>query len=525
MTAPAKVDLYVGVTPPANPSKFTRWISQSHQHMHIPMGWADRKPIIGTQGKTVTIAAQEISPWYNDVLARYECIVNLNNAQYFAYADTPLGPWSAPVKVLGSGSGGEAGTAQQCSHYIENGVLYVFYYSPGSSTNSIKMASAPMLTAVGTTPTFTVQGTALTSPLSGGTVASIWVMLVNGLYYAFVETNGAGTALYTSNAVNAAGLIATPFTIVHQQFTGLFRVQTGPRAQGSFGRPFVVYENGTWVMYCHSTSALQFGSAIYRWVCTDAGPYPINWVQDGQTPVVRRVTPYEIDQCADFRAVKGPNDRWYAFWTGLANASFNPVNVICAPMYEPIMAFDGATWAPTLDQSDPMNELGYDNSPDMLGGSAYVMGQNQAIWNDQANNTGGSVAFPQASTNSRAKVANGSIRGTAVLVITPAAGTTDTINDGNPIVSMTASGTTVTVQTARPHGLSTYDKVTVTGASPSAYNKWGGAVATVVDPNTFTYTADSAPGTNTTLGVFARGLMPGETVRYRCYLSGHWIRD
>ena len=60
------------------------------------------------------------------------------------------------------------------------------------------------------------------------------------------------------------------------------------------------------------------------------------------------------------------------------------------------------------------------------------------------------------------------------------------------ITSITASGTTATVTTGTAHGLTTGANVTITGATPAAYN--GTYAITVLTSTTFTYVASAAPG-------------------------------
>jgi len=345
------------------------------------------------------------------------------------------------------------------------------------------------------------------------------------MYFMQNQTSG-GLGQYVSLLASSPDdLVNNPATRVTGTFSGNFNTPNGPRNQFAFGRAQCFYENGKWVLLAHSTSALTFGSQIYRWVCNDPGLYPVNWVRDSQQPLVRPITPYEIDQCADVRLFKGPNDRWFFFWTGLANNGFNPTNIICAPAIEPLMAFDGWTWGPCLMQSDPMNEV--PTWPvDMMGNGLYALGQREDSWNDQTNNTSGIAQLPNASVGGRQIVRNGGKSGAAVLPIRITG--TDTCNGGNPVVAASAVGTTVTLTFARPHGFGTGDKLLITGFTPAAYNVTAAAVLTVgtttVAGDTLTYTAGSAPGANTVLGVVESGLMPGETRRYICKQAGQWMR-
>lgn len=68
---------------------------------------------------------------------------------------------------------------------------------------------------------------------------------------------------------------------------------------------------------------------------------------------------------------------------------------------------------------------------------------------------------------------------------------------GTTISSITFVTTTATLTTATSHGLSTGAVVTITGASPAAYN--GTFSITVTGSTTFTYTMASNPGANATV--------------------------
>ncbi len=68
------------------------------------------------------------------------------------------------------------------------------------------------------------------------------------------------------------------------------------------------------------------------------------------------------------------------------------------------------------------------------------------------------------------------------------------ISTAQTISNLTSSGTTCTLVTSVAHGLVTGNQVTITGASPAAYN--GTFRITVTNGTTFTYTALSAPATS-----------------------------
>ena len=68
------------------------------------------------------------------------------------------------------------------------------------------------------------------------------------------------------------------------------------------------------------------------------------------------------------------------------------------------------------------------------------------------------------------------------------------ISTAQTISNLTSSGTTCTLVTSVAHGLVTGNQITITGASPAAYN--GTFRITVTNGTTFTYTALSAPATS-----------------------------
>ncbi|CAB3782061.1 hypothetical protein [Paraburkholderia fynbosensis] len=95
------------------------------------------------------------------------------------------------------------------------------------------------------------------------------------------------------------------------------------------------------------------------------------------------------------------------------------------------------------------------------------------------------------------------------------------------ITSITASGTTATLITAAPHGLTTGDQITITGATPDAFN--GTFTVTVVDATTFTYTMATAPGGNATVvGTYIvmwsiTGTDPTQFVHVQVFASRLWF--
>jgi hypothetical protein len=276
-------------------------------------------------------------------------------------------------------------------------------------------------------------------------------------------------------------------------------------------------------MFGHQWDGVDFGTCnVYRFTCTDAG-LPLNWVPDlGQKPFLEQMHPLEVDQIADFRLFTGPNEKGWAFWTAADNPGV-AFTIMCAPVQEPILSFDGADWSYTNYQNNTGFGQGYIN-PDAAN-SDQALGN---LWDVFFKTEGGSkkATFPIASVHAKVKVTNAPSSATSTNLVTIApANSTDIIMGGNPITAMSAVGTTVTMTTKRPHNLSTGDVITVTGSTPSAYNATGVAVASVPAANQLTYVAASAPAANTVLGCFDVALNPGETGKWRCRTAGIWVRD
>ena len=81
-----------------------------------------------------------------------------------------------------------------------------------------------------------------------------------------------------------------------------------------------------------------------------------------------------------------------------------------------------------------------------------------------------------------------------------------------PIGSFSRSGTTVTVNTVEPHGLTTSDRIFVTGTGTASIDLGFVAVASIPNANRFTYTS-TASGTVTSRNGFYRKYGPGSFAR------------
>jgi hypothetical protein len=504
-TNPIQVAHYIGRRPPANPGPRTLWTSQSMRHFQVPTQPTARTPIIGSEiGDS---AAQEFSPWYNSGLKRWEAIVNIGSQQRFTWSYAPGGPWAVPVAVLGNGVGGEAAAARQCSVHVEDGVLYAFYNNTNGT--NLQMASAPMPTAGASTPVFTKQGTVATSDIAYN--GSPWVMFTRGRYYLFWE-RGTAMTLSLSSAAKMADLVTTPF--VERERLTLPAFYTGYRSIGVNGcnRPSVFYEDGTWVMLFGGGGLQMSYGALHRAICTDPGDIPINWtVSADDTFVMKAVHPLEIDQCVDFRVCADDNETLWIFNSAADNRGSFRFTILATPCILPTFKHNGGGWSP-IDTIPRVDDEPRWISPDLITGTTTIKNR----WDGLVDTGTAAVALTLTNAASGAAIRLRNTPSTGQgnqMTVALFAG--DVLRGGNPITAITASGTTVTVTTKRPHGLTTTDLVTITGAAPSTYNIANTAVTGLPAANQFTYTAGSSPAANTTLGHFARtSFEPGEQVRF-----------
>ena len=522
MTTPSVLaNIEIGVLPPQNPSSNTRWISQSAKHYQLPHGTYARVPIAGSfLGQT---GVSEMSPWFNTTLNRYEALVNRGNYQYFIYANTPIGHWSTPVLALGNGTGGEASFVVEATVYQEGGSYYLLYLKAPAAT-VITMATMTPPTTVAGLPTFSVNGTIYNPGWSG--LESPWLVKANGQYYLFASHTEA-QLLATTTASSPASFVGTPFTTAANLLTTIYTT-FGARvsAAGFLGRNQVFYENGLWILYGHLLpGGFITEVAIYRFTCTDAG-LPLNWVQDTEQRFLQQAHPGECDQVSDFRVLNGPNSRNWAFWTGVDNNLATHKNTIfCAPVLEPMMAFDGNTWnySGNYVPCPAVLQEGNFVNPDYLNVNHTVINMDDAWFDTKAASY--TATLPSPACYSRFKITNSpsDAHYTFFVHLTPNA-VTDVIMSGNPVTSVTTTGTVVTVNTLHPHNLSTSDFVTLTGMTPTGFSVNGTAVTTIPTANSFTV-AITLAGPITIIGCYDSSLVAGETRHYRCRKGGIWVRD
>lgn len=523
-------NIWIGQEPPTDPNPRTRWISTSARHLQVPQTPFERTPIIGSYVGNAS-ATQEISPWYNPTLQRYECLVNTSSSQKFWYADNPLGPWSGGTQVLGGGSGGEASNAQQCSVYVEGTTLYAIYLKSAGVT-VLTMATATMPTTAAGVPIFSVNGT-IYDGAGTSLLDSSWLMKVGSTYYLFTQKSGAPRIALTT-ATSPVGFVSTPFVAVTGPFTNQF-FNIGARYIFRMGRPQVFYENGTWIMYGHFVDTVDFGgSQVYRFTCNDSGLYPINWVADlVQRPFLEQMHPAEVDQIADFRLFQGANEAWYAFWTGADNQGVK-FTVIAAKAREPMLAYDGWDWQYTQNIANSGFGPAYTN-PDVFnydvvtgngtGTAARLPQMSDAVFRTTSVSYKGT--FPPASAHAKIKITNApaDVTSSNYVHLVPDSAN-DKITDGNPLASVSSIAAVVTLVYKYATDYEVTDFLCVTGMTPSGYNATAQAITSVsADKKTVTYTLGAAPGVNTVIGAVARSVRAGESRAFKCRVQGIFIRD
>jgi hypothetical protein len=515
-TAAQNVNLVVGIEAPKNVGSNTRWISQAARHLQVPQTPYSRKPIIGSGvGQSAT---QEISPWWNPTTNRYECLVNVASAQYFSYADKATGPWSTPVKVLGQSTGGESGNAQQCSVLVEGTTLWAYYTTSQGST-TIQLAQATMPTTAGGTPSFTKLGTIWTS--AAGTAESHWIIQTLGYYWLFAFSNARMLIARSTGASPADFLSTAPFSQVASAPLYGMSVNQGVRNGTRFGRPQVFREDGRWVLFGHLLDGISFQTCnVYRFVSDDAG-IPLNWVQDSDKPFLDQRHPLEVDQIADFRLLRGPNDCAQMFWTAANNPGV-AFSIMTASAREPMLASDGVDWYYTQQlDNQATKRLCFDSD------AANADQTLSYFWDTPFRTEGANrkATLPVAASGARQKFRNSPANTTSSnqAYLAPA-NATDVILGGNPITAISAVGTTVTVTTKRPHNLAVGDLVTTTGHTPTGYNNTGVAITSVPAANQFVFTAGSSPAASSVIGSYVAALLPGEAQEWVCEVAGIWTR-
>jgi hypothetical protein len=527
----SNISIYGGALPPSNPGPSVLWLDESMAGLRIPTDPAARVPVMGSAfpGQTST---QEANGHWNPILKRWEIIANVNGAQSWCYSlsGDATGPYSQPVRVLGTGSGGEAGNSQQC-HVEVTGTELGALYSTGSTKQLLlAVASMPADPAnPAAPPVFTKLGVVATSSLAPTTGSPGIVRLPNGKLALFWERGGL-TSLFLSDAPTLADLVATPFVEVQDRVGMRFSANNVRPLNGAGGRPQIFLEGGRLVGYHHGGGAEFAFCGIHRAFCDDL-EMPVSWVPETQadTWIMRQKHQLEIDQCVDFRLARDEYGATFAFTTAADNSPIgNAFSILCTPVIHPLRRYGGARWHTVEEMGDTQREQDWIN-PDRLSDAQQL----RNLWDAWANTgfIGYKLTLPPAASRARCRITNDAQTNASTpvsgnqLTVALSDPTRELLIGRVPIVSIAASGTTVTVTTKRPHGLVTTDKVTLTGHAPAAYNVANAAVTSTPSGTSFTYEAAAAPGASTKLGFYDRtSIEQGETFEYICSTQYAWVR-
>jgi hypothetical protein len=517
-----------GSTPPTNPGPTVLWLDESMAGLRIPTDPAARVPVMGSAFPDQS-STQEANGYWNPLLKRWEIIANVAGAQSWCYSISgdATGPYSRPVKVLGSGSGGEAANAQQCHIEVVGTDLFAFYST--GNTKQLLLAVALMPVDVAAPPVFAKLGLVATSSLNATAGSPGIVRLPNGKWAMFWERGGT-TSLFLSDAPSLSELVATPFVEIQDRVRFAFSANAVRPVNGAGGRPQIFVENGRLVAFHHGGGAEFAFCGIHRAFCDDL-EMPLVWLPETQadTWIMRQKHQLEIDQCVDFRLARDEYGSWFSFSTAADNSPVgNAFSILVSPVVHPIRRFGGGRWNAVVETGDAQREQDWIN-PDRLSDAQQV----RNLWDAWANTgfTGYALTLPPAASRAHCRITNDAQTGASAPVVGNPL--TVRLNDPTrelligqvPIISVVASGTTVTVTTKRPHGLVTTDKVTLTGHVPAAYNVANAAVTGTPSATSFTYEAAAAPGASTKLGFYDRtSIEQGESFEYICSTQYAWVR-
>lgn len=530
--------IFTGELPPTVMGDDVLWKSQSLRHLRIPEGPADRTPIAGPSVDGTQ--AQEPAPYFNTILQRWEMFFQADSKQYWKYSKTgkARGPWSVPVPVLGGGFGGEALMAVQASVTVKGTNLFVTYCRQ-IGVQQHYMASTTMPTDPLTVPTLTAQAGAIASTASIGNKLVFnqrsCEMPNGGGYLLMADSPGQCVAYYTT-ATDPSQWPANPFVPYIYGIGGDYVPTLGQYSGGTnvartaaqFQRPHLFHENGQWILF-GSAQGLAINQLLWhRWVCNEVDSLgrPINWILDSKRDeLLRPVHLFEQDQQVDVTLARAPGSgAWHAFWAANNNNFGAPpssgFNILHAPCMQPELAWDGAGW-------DYVGSLNSDNQADAgwrrcdTFAGDYTLLHLDDVVSAPATHGGYTYTAPVLAQSVRWRWGNAAKRGTNQFKV--AVQGTDMLSSGDPVLSMSAVGTTVTINTQADHHLTDTDLVTVSGATPAAYNV-NGATITVTGAKSFTYVAAAAPGANTELGVYERSPRGGEVLEYKCLDLGFACR-
>ncbi|UVF60994.1 glycoside hydrolase [Arthrobacter phage Gorpy] len=368
-------------TAPASPVVGQEWLSSAMADLRVSPNPVDRK-VITTVGGADGDANQEACVWTD--ATKFNMLYTAGNGLWYQSCPltsdpTVLANWTKNTAGTVIGSGNGVAQINHASVYDPNpgqttGLVYCFGNDQTGKTIKVYTASK----SAPTVWTMVGQSHAIADmPAGAMNFGNTYVVQdLDGTYVMFIEFQDSATRWQLAQSRSSS--LTGAFTRLTGTMTSLY-----PTAKWSMaGGAWVVRENGQWVMVYHAGYG-AFGNLpteIFRATAPTLGSD--NWtVLDGGKQFIRRAGKYEIDQTADFEAVRAPNGQVYAFWTGLDNRVPMRARVVVSPLMPTRKRWDGSVWQPLDRPVQPTEGTQQPTRPVMTAMTADFSGTATA-WTD-----------------------------------------------------------------------------------------------------------------------------------------------
>lgn len=369
---------------PVNPVVGQEWLSSAMVDLRVSPNPVDRK-VITTVAAPDGDANQEACVWTD--ATHFRMMYVAGNGLWLQSCPitsdpTVLANWTKHTASAVVGSGNGVTQINHASVYDPNpglttGLVYCFGNDQLGKTIKVYTANKSDPTVW----TMVAQSHAIADMPAGAlNFGNTYVVKdTDDTYIMFIEFQDSATRWQL--AQSRSSTLTGTFTRLTNTMTSVY-----PSAQWSMaGGAWVVRENGQWVLIYHAGYG-SFGNLpteIFRATAPTLGSD--NWtVLDGGKQFIRRAGKYEIDQTADFEAVRAPNGQVYAFWTGLDNRSPMRARVVVSPLMPTRKRWDGSVWQPIDRPVQPTEGTQQPTRPVMMTLAADFSGTATA-WTDVPN--------------------------------------------------------------------------------------------------------------------------------------------
>ena len=418
--------IFVGVTAP-DPTLHSVWVSLDPADQIIPYGPDNVRRVIAKDASYENGSIQEPSVWYYG--GKWHMVYGGGPACYASALD-PMGPWekaAAAIEVSGY-----AGSVRHQSVSLIDGVL-VMTFNSSVDTQKFRMATAnPAAPTVWTMdPTWeftpdTAYGTSL-----GNTFL---LKMSDGRYALFFETSIPGAtgqpSLSWQNGVAVSDTLTGTYALHQMPIASLGPMREYLPAESlsasAMGNPWVSYANGRYTMY--------YGVTSYPWakndICRATSDDMVHWTVDKNgRPIIRRSTPWEVDQSVDPHLVQGPHGLWWAFWTAYDNVSAVSYIVACQ-MLPAIKMYDGNRW---ITINDGGSQQGDQYNARWVKGSSSAKHLDELICDTTS--TAMTITLPRAAQGAKVRVINAGPTG-GTNAVTVSCHAADTISNAGSTMSV-----------------------------------------------------------------------------------------